>query len=75
MPHLWQPTELYGRCSLEEIMSTRNISGGKAQVEPTDGQKINVKIPRKLIEDEERESGNVKWAIYNTYLKASCVRQ
>ncbi|KZT66167.1 hypothetical protein DAEQUDRAFT_813713 [Daedalea quercina L-15889] len=29
------------------------------------------KKPRKLIEDEKRETGSVKWAIYNTYLKAS----
>jgi hypothetical protein len=27
--------------------------------------------PRKLIEDEHRETGGVKWSIYNTYLKAS----
>lgn len=30
-----------------------------------------VKSPRKLIEEEHRETGNVKWAIYKTYLKAS----
>ncbi|KAG9310797.1 hypothetical protein JVU11DRAFT_8649 [Chiua virens] len=27
--------------------------------------------PRKLIKDEHRESGGVKWSVYNTYLKAS----
>ena len=26
---------------------------------------------RKLVKDEEREAGRVKWKIYNTYLKAS----
>jgi hypothetical protein len=31
------------------------------------------KKPRKLIKDEERQEGGVKWSIYNTYLKASCV--
>jgi carbamoylphosphate synthase small subunit len=31
------------------------------------------KKPRKLIKDEERQEGGVKWTIYNTYLKASCV--
>jgi hypothetical protein len=31
------------------------------------------KKPRKLIKDEERQEGGVKWNIYNTYLKASCV--
>ena len=33
---------------------------------PTDG-----KNPRKLIKDEAREEGAVKWRIYNTYLQAS----
>ena len=31
------------------------------------------KKPRKLIKDEERQEGGVKWSIYKTYLKASCV--
>ncbi|KAL5521010.1 hypothetical protein ACEPAG_8932 [Sanghuangporus baumii] len=29
------------------------------------------KKPRKLVKDEERETGSVKWRIYKTYLKAS----
>lgn len=29
------------------------------------------KKPRKLIKDEHRESGGVKWSVYNAYLKAS----
>lgn len=29
------------------------------------------KLPRKLIEDEKRETGSMKWNIYRTYLKAS----
>lgn len=29
------------------------------------------KKPRKLVEDESRETGNVKWIIYDTYLKAT----
>ncbi|SRR5712692_3925504 len=32
------------------------------------------KKPRKLVKDEERQEGGVKWNIYNTYLKASYVR-
>lgn len=31
------------------------------------------KNPRKLVEEEHRATGSVKWPIYNTYLKASCV--
>ena len=29
------------------------------------------KSPRKLIKDEHREEGSVKWSVYNTYLKAT----
>lgn len=29
------------------------------------------KTPRKLVEEEHRETGRVKWKIYSTYLKAS----
>ena len=29
------------------------------------------KQPRKLVKDEHRETGRVKWNIYKTYLKAS----
>ena len=29
------------------------------------------KSPRKLVKDEHREEGSVKWSIYNTYLKAT----
>ena len=31
------------------------------------------KKPRKLIKDEHRETGGVKWSIYKSYLKASSV--
>ena len=31
------------------------------------------KKPRKLIEEEKREEGSVKWNIYKTYLRASWV--
>ena len=39
-----------------------------AEVEP---ETVEKKKPRKLVKDEEREAGGVKWAIYKTYLKAS----
>jgi hypothetical protein len=32
-----------------------------------------LKKPRKLIQDEHREIGGVKWSIYKSYLKASSV--
>lgn len=35
------------------------------------GVPAKAKKPRKLIEDERREEGSVKWRIYKTYLKAS----
>lgn len=44
-----------------------------AEAENGDPKPADKKNPRKLIEDEKRETGNVKWSIYHTYLKASCV--
>ncbi|KIY74057.1 hypothetical protein CYLTODRAFT_385456 [Cylindrobasidium torrendii FP15055 ss-10] len=35
------------------------------------GENVDSKKPRKLVKDEHRESGGVKWSIYKTYLKAS----
>lgn len=32
-----------------------------------------IKKPRKLVKDEHREEGGVKWSIYKSYLKASYV--
>lgn len=33
----------------------------------------NPKSPRKLVQDEHRETGSVKWSVYTSYLKASYV--
>jgi hypothetical protein len=42
------------------------------EVSPPESAK-DVKAPRKLIEDEHRAVGGVKWSIYKTYLNASYV--
>ena len=39
--------------------------------EVDEGKPVDKKKPRKLIEEEHRETGSVKWKIYKTYLKAS----
>lgn len=51
------------------------VAAGDAFVDdaPAEPAKIDSKKPRKLIKDEHRESGGVKWSVYNAYLKASCV--
>lgn len=43
------------------------------EAEAEDGKKPQdeTKKPRKLVKDEHRETGGVKWSIYNSYLKAS----
>ncbi|EKM52518.1 uncharacterized protein PHACADRAFT_211766 [Phanerochaete carnosa HHB-10118-sp] len=45
----------------------------QAKVDSADSieQPAKAKSPRKLIEEEHREAGSVKWSIYKTYLKAS----
>jgi hypothetical protein len=48
---------------------------GKAGVAVAEAKNVakdaSGKKPRKLIEDEKREEGGVKWGIYKTYLQAS----
>lgn len=38
-----------------------------------EGQPKDKKKPRKLVEEEHRETGGVKWRIYHTYLETSYV--
>lgn len=67
----------------EEVKSHENeqrVSAGSPSAEENDAESVEdtnpareTKRPRKLIKDEERPEGGVKWNIYNTYLKASCV--
>ncbi|KAI0050163.1 multidrug resistance-associated ABC transporter [Auriscalpium vulgare] len=52
--------------SAEEAVANAAGSGEEA-AEPA----AEHKKPRKLIEDEQRETGGIKWSIYNTYMKAS----
>jgi carbamoylphosphate synthase small subunit len=39
----------------------------------SDDDMTTLKKPRKLVKDEHRETGGVKWSIYKSYLEASCV--
>lgn len=39
--------------------------------DPAPGTNVKCNQPRKLVLDEKREVGNVKWPIYRTYLNAS----
>ncbi|KAJ7104581.1 hypothetical protein C8R43DRAFT_1047311 [Mycena crocata] len=42
-----------------------------ADADVVDGKDAEEKKPRKLVKDEHREEGGVKWKIYKSYLKAS----
>jgi hypothetical protein len=46
---------------------TQAVEGEEAEEAKTG----NKRKPRKLVSDEHRETGSVKWSIYNSYLKAS----
>ncbi|KLO18997.1 P-loop containing nucleoside triphosphate hydrolase protein [Schizopora paradoxa] len=55
-----------------EVELKRNEGGNKGEdVELRIDQDVKTKKARKLIKDEERETGSVKWSIYKTYIKAS----
>ncbi|PFH45643.1 hypothetical protein AMATHDRAFT_44023 [Amanita thiersii Skay4041] len=63
---------------LEEITSDESVGPTApeiaAEVEAVEGDKKAdgvTKKPRKLVSEEHRETGGVKWSIYKSYLKAS----
>lgn len=67
-----------GALLTREIEEEAVAEGGKAgdgkgpgKTLEADTETAERKKPRKLVKDEEREAGSVKWAIYKTYLKAS----
>ncbi|KAF8273971.1 multidrug resistance-associated ABC transporter [Lactarius quietus] len=57
----------------EEIAAVASPTSDQVVVDEVgdSGATTGTKKPRKLIKDEERQKGGVKWNIYNTYLKAS----
>ncbi|KAL5505095.1 hypothetical protein ACEPAH_7758 [Sanghuangporus vaninii] len=61
----------------EEYRESEQKANGEEQEAPREGDAggnattKKSKQPRKLVDDEERETGSVKWRIYKTYLKAS----
>jgi hypothetical protein len=67
----------------EEVKSHENeqrVSAGSPSAEEIVVESVEdtnptkeTKRPRKLIKDEERPEGGVKWNVYNTYVKASYV--
>ena len=54
----------------EELVVPETASIGAEEVLETTEES---KKPRKLVKDEHREIGAVKWSIYKSYLKASSV--
>ena len=55
-----------------EMVADEAVGQTTTSTNVSDGTKISkTKKPRKLVDEEERQTGCVKWNIYNTYLKAS----
>ncbi|KAF9219839.1 P-loop containing nucleoside triphosphate hydrolase protein [Gyrodon lividus] len=60
-----------------DVKQQEPVSVSEAPLEEPDTEKLaqttgdHTKKPRKLVKDEHRESGGVKWSVYNSYLKAS----
>jgi len=55
----------------EPVVASESLVDAQADVAEADKSAEPKKKPRKLIKDEHRETGGVKWSIYNSYLKAS----
>ncbi|KAG1773289.1 hypothetical protein EV702DRAFT_1131440 [Suillus placidus] len=58
----------------EPIAATETPVEAQEDNAEADASVESKKKPRKLIKDEHREAGGVKWSIYNAYLKASSYR-
>lgn len=69
--------ELRSQGILEQIKHEESIQvdeGSHSEVTKTDdGAVVLPKQVTKLVQDEHRETGSVKWPVYKTYLKASYV--
>ncbi|KAI1792466.1 multidrug resistance-associated ABC transporter [Ganoderma leucocontextum] len=68
------PTEEIEAHKEEQALEAEENPNAEIDAEaPGDGEAADKsqKKPRKLIEEEHRETGSVKWNIYNTYLQAS----
>ena len=56
----------------EEVIQAKESEEPEAEASKGDvAAAKDKKSPRKLVKDEHREEGSVKWSIYNTYLKAT----
>lgn len=55
----------------EELVHPQSTVTVEAIVEDSQQAVEKAKKPRKLIKDEHREVGGVKWSVYKGYLKAS----
>ena len=64
---------VYGAQQQEAVQIKENQDPEVEQVLEGDvaAAKGKKKSPRKLIKDEHREEGSVKWSVYKTYLKAT----
>jgi hypothetical protein len=81
------PKDLRAQGVLEEITQDESVQAAQQEevVQAKDGEDLEAealkddssptkdkkKSPRKLVKDEHREEGSVKWSIYNTYLRAT----
>ena len=81
------PKDLRAQGILEEITHDESVHAAQQEeaVQVKEGEDLEVEVlkddaapakdkkksPRKLVKDEHREEGSVKWSIYNTYLRAT----
>lgn len=68
-----QDAEVEVQKEKDALIAKETVSAEEAAIEGEGEQKddTTAKKPRKLVKDEHRETGGVKWSIYNSYLKAS----
>jgi hypothetical protein len=76
LEHIAQDAEVEVQKEAEAVAKETAVDPEEAAVSGEDNRvqadaAADAKKPRKLIKDEHREVGGVKWKIYKSYLKAS----
>ena len=65
------PDEKLDKPGVPETVPAVSIGPDRAWIQAQQDGDKHRKKPRKLIEEEARQTGSVRWVIYKTYLRAS----
>lgn len=71
LDHITHDAEVEARKEQDAAVAKEAVDAEVEALNDDTARKDATKKPRKLVKDEHRETGGVKWSIYKSYLKAS----